>query len=153
MVLVPNSDNYVGRRIQWVLEPYVNFLGLGTRWGFFAPDPGMATQRVDWDLMDANGETFQSASWLEPGRAFFSKDRQYRWTNLGFFLLSGEGRAEQILVPYLCRGDGRVSSVRIWAATRAHPHWSEVAAGKRELAAAGTTERKMLVHAFCREGK
>jgi hypothetical protein len=152
MALVPNSDNHVGRSLQWLVEPYVNTLGLGTRWGFFAPDPGMATQRVEWDLIGKDGETFRSGAWLEAGAEFFFKDRQYRWTNVGFFVLSAEGRAEQILAPYLCRSDGQVRSVRIWAATRMHPHWSEVLGGKRNLAESGSAERKLLVHTFCEGG-
>lgn len=152
VVLVPNSRNHIGQLVTPIMGPYVDFFEFTNAWSFFAPEPGPPPVYIEYELVDARGESIRRGKWPDMPNPFFLRERQNRRIAAAEFMMSSEVRAEKMMHGYLCRNFAEASSVRIWRVVHTIPTWQEVAEGKRRIGDEVRLERQLVTHSFC-EGK
>lgn len=152
VLLVPNSDNYVGNYFSKIMLPYLYFFELTNNWNFFSPNPEPPVY-VEFELVDTQGQAFLSGQWPDARDSFFWRDRKTRRVSAADFMVNQELRAEKIMVSYLCHRDPRTHSIRIWRAMDTIPTPEEVVSGKRRIGDGVGTERKFVSHTFCNQAE
>jgi hypothetical protein len=152
--LIPNMQTHLGGRLSFFIEPYANLFLLKTKWGFFAPEPGPPPIFLEWELLDSAGLSLEMGQWPETPSPFFSRERQNRRITAAQSMLDSDGRAERMLVPYLCGKKSLkqpVHSVRLWSLHYSLPPIAEVEAGRRKIGDDVGMVRLWLSHSFCSE--
>lgn len=149
--LAPNRNAYLRNRFSSFTDPYTNFMGLASTWSFFAPDPGPPPLYVEYEVFDKNGVSLRTGTWPSPDDHFFFSDRTLRRGAAAQFMLSHPDYAMNMLVPYFCRNDSTIGSVRVWATIYSTPSIQEVAEGKRMIGDTVNIEKKSLGYDFCSE--
>lgn len=152
VLLAPNSGNYLGQRVAWVVEPYINFLEIATPWAFFAPEPGPPPVYVEWEVLDRAGKTFSTGRFPELKDPFFLRERQNRRIAAVRFLVADKTRVDRVMAPYLCKTIPEAFSVRLWRVAYSVPALLEVAEGKRRIGDDVAADRRDVSHTFC-EGR
>jgi hypothetical protein len=113
MLLTPNWQNYLGERSASILTPYVNFFELTGNWSFFAPDIGPPPIFLEWKIFDSQHRMIEQDRWPPASRTLFWREQQNRRISAVRFMLAAEGRAEQMITPYLCKRNPKAYSVRL----------------------------------------
>jgi len=114
LFIVPNSTHYITGRLQWLLEPYVNFLEMDAIWSFFAPEPGPPPVFVEYEALDASGGQLSRGFWPEPESRYFWRERQNRRIALGRYMTSAPQRADRLMGVFLCRRNPKAQAIRMW---------------------------------------
>ncbi len=154
VLLIPNSQNYLGLKSAPWVEPYVNFFEFVTAWGFFAPDPGPPPVFIDWVIEDSYGKLLDVGRWPDYPDSFFWRERQSFRVNIGRYMFTGEGRAEKMLTPYLCRQNEHAVSITLWKTyTNQIPLIDAVNQWSAHAGTAAEPNRQLLSHNFCKEFK
>ena len=78
VLLVPNSDNYMGEFFLKVTQPYLFFLELTNTWNFFAPNPEPPIY-IDYQLIDAQGQPYFSGRWPDIKEPYFCASDRPGW--------------------------------------------------------------------------
>jgi hypothetical protein len=147
--LFPLSDTPTGMKLTEFVQPYVFTLELTNNWNFFSPNPSPPIY-IEYELVGENGEAFRSGRWPEPKNPFFWRDRQVRRITATDFMMSGEMRAEKMMVSYFCGSTSpRPRALRLWRVAEPFPTTAEVVAGTRKLGDGVGAERKFVSHTFC----
>jgi hypothetical protein len=149
MVAVPLSTNEISQRLSPWISPYAKTLGFVGNWGFFAPNPGPPPTYLEWETTDANGKTLSSGIYPETS-SYFSAEGVVRREASVAFMLAENGRAGQMMTPYLCQGDPRTFAVRLTWVFHPIPSIQEAAAGK-SIHDESLIERKPASYEFCGE--
>jgi hypothetical protein len=149
ILLAPNKDTYLGYRVAAVVEPYVNFLELGSSWNFSAPDPGPPPVYVEWELIGKNEEQLARGQWPEGKDPFGLRERQNRRIAFARFMVFDDSRAQAVMVPYLCRQHPEAYAVRVWRVMYSLPSLNDVATGKRRIGDDVGLDRRSVTHSLC----
>jgi len=153
VVLLPNSQTYLGLRSAWFFEPYAQVFLLMTKWSFFAPEPGPPPVFVEWELLDRKGATLEMGRWPSSPDPFFLRERQNRRIAAAQSMVDSDGRAERMIVPYLCEKNPLTFSVKLWGLMYAIPSLSEIATGTRRIGDEVGMNRHWIAHSFCGDFK
>jgi len=152
ILITPNAQNVVGMNAYPFISKYATGIDFLNTWAFFAPDPGPPPIFVIWSLLDNSGkELSQGRIPQEESNPYFFADRQLRRAAVVRFISTGEGRAEKMLVPYLCRNHPEANAVRLSMVVYPVPSMADVLAGKRSVLDNKSLERKELSLSFCKE--
>ena len=149
VILAPNTQTYLGFRAQKVIEPYVNFFELVASWNFFAPDPGPPPVYLEYELLDASGETVERGRWPDMKDPYFFRERQNRRIAAARFMIGTDLRAEKMMVPYLCKEHPQTHSVRLWKTQYTIPGLNEVESGARAIGDDVGVGHQSISHSFC----
>lgn len=149
ILLAPNSQTYLGIQAAFFVQPYVNFLGLASQWGFFAPDPGPPPVFIEYELFGDNGSSLGTKTWPEKKSSFWLRERQNRRIAVARFLVASNERTEKMMGPYLCSQHREARSVKLWRVVGTIPNLHEVAAKKRVIGDDVGTERKFVTQYLC----
>jgi len=148
MLLVPNSDNYAGEFFLKFTQPYLFFFELTNTWNFFAPNPEPPIY-IDYQLLDAQGQSYVTGRWPDIKTPYFLRERQTRLITAADFMVNNEHRAEKMMVNYFCHQIPHPGSVRLWRIMETAPSSAEVASGRRTIGDEVGEERKFVSHTFC----
>lgn len=133
------------------LEPYLHFFEFTNNWSFYAPDPGTALLHVEWETLGKSENSLSKGRLPEATSPYFFEDRHNRRVSAVRFMLPFDARAEKMMVPYLCKSDSRVYSVRLWRIVEPTPTLMEVKTYQRKLGDGKVMHRQWIAHSFCRE--
>ncbi len=152
VMLIPNSQSFLGMKaVPWI-EPYANFFEFTNIWSFFAPEPGPPPVYIEYELIDRQGGASEFGRWPERQSPFSLRERQNRRIAAAEFMMSSEVRAERMMVQYLCRRHSQAGSFRLWRVVYSIPGFQEVAEGKRVIGDEVRMERRLVSHSFCEGG-
>ncbi len=149
LVMGPLGDGPLGEtRLGKTVAAYLSVFELSDCWNFFSPNPAPPI-RIDYELLNAQGEVDAQGAWPEKVSPFWNRDRQTRRVAVTDFAFSSEVRAEKIMARYFCARSPQPHSVRLWRVVEFPPSLSEVASGKRRIGDDGNVDRRSLSHTFC----
>ena len=101
-ILFPNASSYLHTTILGsIYRPYMNFFGLGSSWGFFAPEPISPPTFIDYVITTENGEQL-NGRFPDEKDPYFFRDRQNRRIGLTLFMVSQETYLRNMFMNYLC---------------------------------------------------
>ena len=149
VIIAPNKETYLGYRVAWLIEPYINSLGLSSSWSFFAPDPGPPPVFVEWELLDKASHPLERGRWPEATDPFILRERQNRRIATARFMVFSDERTEQVMLPYLCRTHPQADAVRLWRVSLTIPSLTDVRSGRRKIGDNGGREKRWVSHSFC----
>jgi len=151
VLLVPNGQGFLGRKISPWVEPYVNFFEFTNVWSFFAPEPGPPPVYIEYELIHRHDGSSQFGKWPSVRSPYSLRERQNRKIAAAEFMMSSELRAEKMMTHYLCKQNPTVGSIRLWRVMYSIPEFRDVAEGKRSIGDEVQMERKLVSHSFCEE--
>lgn len=151
VALAPLPESLVHDWIRPFTEPYLNGLGLGAHWEFFAPDPRNARLFVEWELLNAEGQPIGKGQWPDPESPYWLSERHNRRVFFAAFLVAHQLRVDRVIGPWACRSPG-AHSVRLWRASYPLAPLPSKGLPTRDLAAPAET-REWISHTFCNEGE
>jgi hypothetical protein len=152
VILMPNSNTWLGLKALAWLQPYVHALELTPQWNFFAPDPGPPPIFVEWELEDEKGEAIGKGSLPERWDPYLLRERQNRRIALTRFLVLSDSRTERVMLSYLCRRHPEASAVTLWRTVYSTPSLTAVASGERKIGDEVGMQRRWVSHSFCGGG-
>ena len=152
VTLAPNTNSLIGKKLVPVFEPYLSFFELTNSWSFFAPDPGPPPVFVEWELLDKSGNMVGTGSMPEGMRTAGMRESLNRRLAAVEFMILSDDRIQKMLVPYLCRKQQGVHSVKVWKKMIPIPPIDDVANGKRALDDGEQTDRRWVSRTFCDGG-
>ncbi len=132
----------------WV-DRYLAPLGLLSTFAYFAPDPGPGPLYLDYEIQSNLGDEITRGSFPADPRPYFLADRHNRRMTIAYFMVSHEGLAEQMLVPWLCRQYPDADRVRLYRRMHKLPSAYEVSTGQKPFRAVNDFERTWISSTFC----
>lgn len=151
IVLVPNSQNYLGFLAAPVVEPYIRMLALASTWGFFAPDPGPPPVYIEYEALGADGSTLRSSRWPDDSKKPFARERRIWRVSMARTLANLPAGSEQILGPYLCSENPDAAMVRMWRVSFGMPTLLDVRDGRRAIGDEVDVDRRSVGLSYCPE--
>lgn len=152
VLIGPNKETYHGLLLKPVLEPVFNALEFGSNWSFFAPDPGPAPMRLEWEVLDERGGVLRTGNFPEEGYPFWINERQTRRVALARFFYFSDERHLNVWANYLCRSNPDASGIRLWKAMGTIPNLFDVRSGDKTIASGATYgERTSVGNVFCND--
>jgi hypothetical protein len=145
----PNKETYHGLLFAPVLEPAFNALEFGPNWSFFAPDPGPAPIRLEWEIVDDNDQVVRTGYFPEEGYPYFINERQTRRVALARFFYFSDERHLNVWSSWICRSNPDANSVRLWKAIGKIPNLFKVQAGEEKIETPVYDERTSVGNIFC----
>jgi hypothetical protein len=152
LVFSPNANNWLGTKVAFVVEPYVNTLEISSPWNFFAPDPGPPPVFVEWELLDDKTNQIGTGRFPTSPDPFLIRERQNRRISLARFLVQADDRSRLVMGRELCRKHPEAFSVRIWRVIHTLPGLGDVVSGKRKIGDDVGQDRRFAGHEFCERG-
>lgn len=149
VLIGPNKETYHGLLFAPVLEPAFNALEFGPNWSFFAPDPGPAPIRLEWEILDENDNVVRTGHFPETGYPFFVNERQTRRVALARFFFFSDERHLNVWSSWVCRSNPDANSVRLWKAEGKIPNLFKVQSGEEAIEGPVFGERKSVGNVFC----
>jgi hypothetical protein len=149
VMIGPNKETYHGYLIAPVFEPAFNGLEFGANWSFFAPDPGPAPIRLEWEILDNKDSVVRTGFFPEEGYPYFINERQTRRVALARFFYFNDERALNVWSSWICRSNPDADSVRLWKAESTIPNLFKVQSGEEAIATPVYGERKSVGNVFC----
>lgn len=148
IVMGPAPSNYLHGSICKVFQPYWGYLGLGSTWSFYAPDPAPPIF-YEWEWEDTAGVR-RTGRYPQFPSPYWNYDRQVlRVTALGYIFMQ-EGAAERSLIPYLCRQLPAVRSVSLWRVAYGVPSTDDFVKGTRKYEIdEQLASREWISHSVC----
>ncbi len=132
-----------------LIEGYTRALGMTVAWSFFAPDPGTPKVQLNWETLDAQGQTLREGVWPEDSEQYFFQDQNNKRSQLARFMSQADTHAEGVLLPYLCRTQPEAHSVNLSRAMEPVPSMDEVRSGRRHAGDGLVRHRATISHSFC----
>jgi hypothetical protein len=151
IVLVPNSQNYVGYIVAPVVEPYIRTLSLASTWGFFAPDPGPPPVYIEYEALSMEGVLLRSSRWPDDTKSPFFREQRIWRVSLARSLSILPAGSEQIVGPYLCKLNPDAGMVRMWRVMYGMPSLVEVRDGKRVVGDEVDQDRRSVGLTYCKQ--
>lgn len=145
----PNKDTYHGYLLAPVIEPIYNVLEFGSNWSFFAPDPGPAPVRLEWEILDEKGAIVRTGFFPEEGYPYWMNERQTRRVALARFFYFSDERHLNVWSSWLCRSNTDASGIRLWKSEAKIPNLFKVQKGEESIAVTTFGERKSVGNVFC----
>ena len=152
IVLVPNSQNYVGYLVAPVVEPYIRMLSLASTWGFFAPDPGPPPVYIEYEALSIDGTLLRSNRWPDNSKKPFFREQRIWRVSLARSLTNIQAGSEQIIGPYLCKLNPDAGMVRMWRVMYGMPSLLDVRDGKRVVGDEVDQDRRSVGLTYCNSG-
>lgn len=149
--VAPNRGTYHGSLLLPVMEWALNGLEFGSSWSFFAPDPGPAPVRLEWEILDERGAVTRIGHFPESGYPYFINERQTRRVALARFFYFSDERHLNVWSSWLCRSNPDAEGVRLWKAEGTIPNLFKVAEGVESISGLEFGERKSVGNVFCKE--
>lgn len=146
----PNKETYHGLLLAPIFEPAFNALEFGQNWSFFAPDPGPAPVRLEWEILNDHSEVLRTGFFPEEGYPYFINERQTRRVALARFFFFSDERHLNVWSSWICRSNPDASGVRLWKAEGKIPNLFKVQAGEEAIELPVFGERKSVGNVFCR---
>jgi hypothetical protein len=114
--LAPNPDSVLYWRVEKVLLPYANILGLNTTWRFFSPNPNLQTMYYQALGYNDAGEVIFEAnkSFPEKGVEAHNAESFNRLMSASMMVSARPELFDQILTPYLCRRHPEAQEIYIY---------------------------------------
>jgi hypothetical protein len=126
VLLAPNFDSYLGTQTGTAARTYLNFFGLLSTWGFFAPDPGPPPIHIEYAVMDKKGHTLETGAWPPPNESLIFREQQNRRITAARFMFTEDSRAAKMMIPYVCNKVSGAWSVHLWKTVKYQPSFSEI---------------------------
>lgn len=149
VVIGPNKETYHGFLFAPILEPAFNAFEFGPNWSFFAPDPGPAPVRLEWEILDEKDNVTRTGFFPEDGYPYFINERQTRRVALARFFFFSDERHLNVWSSWVCRSNPDANSVRLWKAEGKIPNLFKVQSGEEAIEAPVFGERKAVGNVFC----
>lgn len=132
ILVLPNSDSIISRKISPVLAPYANALGLNTSWRFFSPEPSPTIFFVyDADMTDGGvmapkdqfwrDRGFITGRWPPENPKGMIKENVKRLVYHSRFATMSRDRVEKFMGSLLCRFFPKAQTVSVRAVMREIP--------------------------------
>lgn len=153
ILIAPNNQSYLGMKSFPVLDPYMGIFEFATTWCFFAPEPGPPPIFIEYELIDSTGNSLGISRFPDDPDPypFWFRERQNRRINLARFMGASDDRAVKMMVPYLCKKDSRVNSIKLWRILYPEPSMPEVLSGQRKIGDGVGMDRHWVSENFCKE--
>jgi hypothetical protein len=146
---VSNRGSSPTNSVMKVVEAYTSFSGFWSTWGFFAPNPGPQMQ-IEYQLLDTSGNLVKSSVWPELVTGLSRPDRNIRRiSSAQYMVLAHPEAAPNMLIPFLCRQNPGIGSVRLTSAVASFPKVSEILDGTRSFGDDVGTDRRSMGYDFC----
>jgi hypothetical protein len=149
VIIGPNKDTYHGYLLAPIFEPIYSGLELGSNWSFFAPDPGPAPVRLEWEVLGAKGEILRTGFFPDEGYPYWINERQTRRVALARFFYFADDRHLNVWSSWLCRSNRDASGVRLWKAESTIPNLFKVQKGEETITETIFGQRKSVGTVFC----
>ena len=124
-IFVPNLSSYTGMKLSRFYLPYMNGLGLGGIWSFFAPEPFSPPMFIDYTLERQGAEPL-AGRYPEANEKFFFRAPMNRRVSLARFILSDEKHIENMFMNYICHAHPETISAKIWSVRGLQPDYNMV---------------------------
>lgn len=128
----PNPYSYLSQSISKVYRPYMNFFGLGSTWGFFAPEPISPPMYIDYTLEMKDGAPL-SGRFPDEVNPFFFRDRHNRRMSMSRFIASSDDNVRNMFVRYLCHTNPGMTSGKLWRVVGTQPSLDMVQKGEKKM--------------------
>ncbi len=150
VLLTPNPNSYAFRGLSSVYRPYMDFLGLGSTWGFFAPEPVSPPLYIDYVLEQKNALSIMGRFPPEQNPYFF-RDRYNRLMTLSKFILASDENIKAMFIAHLCREYPNTQSAKLWRVTGMQPSLDLVQRGEKKMTDAIDYRIEVLDTYYCPE--
>jgi hypothetical protein len=151
VMIAPNFESFLGSKTAFVTQPYLNFFGLMSNWGFFAPDPGPPPIHIEYAALDKVGHTIETGTWPPLAESLVFREQQNRRITAARFMFMSDTRTEKMMVPYVCNNVPGTWSVQLWKTVKYQPTFADIT----QVATPHTTplgrqmERQWVADSFC----
>lgn len=150
VLITPNQASYLTQAFAPVYRPYMNYLGLASSWGFFAPEPMAPPMYIDY-IIDQKGGRQISGRFPEEKDPYFFRDRQNRRTALSRFIMASDDHIRNMFVRYHCLHTPDFESIRLWRVTFTQSNIDDVKSGKKKLTDPADYKIEVLGTYYCPE--
>lgn len=151
VLVAPNPNSFLYQSIAPVYRPYMNALGLGHTWGFFAPEPVSPPMYIDY-IVDHTDGTQDSGRFPEENNPYFFRDRYNRRLTLSRFILASDENIRNMFIRRFCLPDSsRIRQVRLWRSVGSQPSLDEVRRGERKVTESAQFKVEVLGTYYCPE--
>ena len=125
VIFLPNLSSYTGQFISKIYLPYMNGLGLGGAWSFFAPEPFSPPMYVDYTL-EMKDAISVSGRFPDEQEYFFFRSPKNRRGSLTRFILSEDKHSEFMFMNYICHKVPEATSAKLWLVRGTQPDFNMV---------------------------
>lgn len=150
VLVTPNARSYLYLSARPIIKPYLDALGMGHTWAFFAPEPVFTPMYLDYVVEFKSGDPLR-LRFPEETNPYFFRDRYNRRMNLSHFIMNSEDNWKNMLVSHLCHQHRDVSSVKLWRISSQQPTIEMVQAGTRKMTESFDDKIEVLGSYFCAE--
>jgi hypothetical protein len=130
VLVSPNQNSNIYKKIKSVYDPYLSALALKDRWDFFAPDPTFVPVFIDYSVAHSDGSVTKQMLPLAKN-PFPTIENHMRVLSAVRFALFTDGGVKGSLVPYLCNINPDAESLKLWQITRWPPRIEEINSGSK----------------------
>lgn len=132
VLITPNPGSYLSQSLAKIYRPYMNFLGIASTWGFFAPEPISPPMYIDYVIEKKDGMS-ENGRFPDEQNPYFFRDRHNRRMSLSKFLLSSDDNIRNMFVRHLCLTHPDMTLAKIWRVLATQPSLEMVRRGEKKM--------------------
>lgn len=151
VLITPNQSSYLTQALSPVYRPYMNFFGLGSSWGFFAPEPVYPPMYIDYVIERKEGEPIEGR-FPDENNPYFFRDRHNRRMSMSRFILGSDEHIKNMFVHYLCIQHQKIQAIKLWRVTGTQPTLLMVQTGQKRMTDPVDFKIEVLGTYYCAEG-
>lgn len=152
VLVAPNPTSYLYIAAAPIYKPYMNGLGLGNTWSFFAPEPVFPQMFLDYVIEYKDGQTARGR-FPDEENTFFFRDRHNRRMSMARFIMAQESNWQNMFVNYLCAQNKEASAIKLWRMTGQPPSLEMVRSGEKKATDAVNFKIDILGTYYCKDDK
>lgn len=124
-IFIPNLSSYTGAKLAKIYVPYMNGLGLGGIWSFFAPEPFSPPMFIDYTL-EMKDKLPVSGRFPDVNEEHFFRASMNRRISLVRFILTDPKHSEFMFMNYICHKFPDAVSAKLWGVRGEQPDFNMV---------------------------
>lgn len=124
ILVLPNPESIIFRRVEKIFVNYGNLLGINTTWRFFSPNPLIRMFEYEVVENDAYAEyavEVERHRWPASVEAVGTREGFNRRLSYAMIMMANQLYLREILAPYLCRFHPLAKALNFYAVHREFP--------------------------------
>ncbi len=150
VALAPNPSSFLSFSVSGIYGPYLNFLGLGSTWSFFAPEPFYHPVYIDY-VVNRKNKMPVSGRFPEEKNPYFFRDRYNRRMALARVMVVNDDNIRNMFVAYLCKQYPDMESAQLWRVLATEPSLEMVRKGEKKITDPAELKIEVLGTYYCPE--
>jgi hypothetical protein len=150
VLVAPNPSSYLAQTIAPVYRPYLSFLGLGSTWSFFAPEPFYLPVYIDY-VINRREKMPVSGRFPDEVNPYAFRDRYNRRISLTRIILMSDDHVRNMFVHWLCEQYPDMESANLSKVMATEPTLEQVRKGEKKITDPADFRIEILGTYYCPE--